>query len=557
MVASAVQSLSAVLSAPGVFLNFYDELPVGVCIMDKNGHIMLVNTAYEQITGATRENIAGLSCLHALRCDYCQRGCPVHAGEDSFEPQKAEATIINRERRKLEVRLTVAPLLDGQGRQVGIVETVSPAALGEEREPPAAGTYSFGGLIGKSPQIERVFHMVPSVAQTDSSVLITGETGTGKDMLAEAIHKASERAGGPFIKVNCGALPDTLLESELFGHAKGAFTGADQDKPGRFRLAHGGTLFLTEIGDLPLNLQVKLLSFLDDKIIYPLGSTKGAASDVRVIGATHRDLEAMVREQRFRQDLFFRLNVIRLHLPPLRKRGPDIGLLEDHFLKRFCQRFGKDIKGFSDRAAALLETHAYPGNVRELRNIIEYAVNFCDSDRIQVRHLPSYMTRYPSGLSANGNGHMPDMNTAPPSAPRAESSRRQEEARPASSALGDHSGNAFGPAPGGEDGLHGPSEPHNHQRETGAARFGAASPVPPDAPDTPDTIPQKTSPGPLGKSISDTDSWKDVERRMILDALVKSGGRKNKAAELLGWGRSTLWRKMKAHGLDEQSGPAS
>ncbi|MFW5486925.1 MAG: sigma-54 interaction domain-containing protein [Desulfovibrio sp.] len=484
MMDSAVHHLGGVLSAPGVFLNFFDELPVGVCIMDKTGHIMLANTAYEQLTGAARENIIGLGCLHALRCDYCLRGCPVHAGNgtqiDSFEPQKSEATIINRERRKLTVRLTIAPLLDGKGRQVGIVETVTSAAATGEHEIPGPGTYSFGGLIGKSPQIERVFKMVPSVAQTDSSVLITGETGTGKDMLAEAIHKASERSGGPFIKVNCGALPDTLLESELFGHAKGAFTGADQDKPGRFRLAHGGTLFLTEIGDLPLHLQVKLLSFLDDKVIYPLGSTKGAVSDVRVVVATHRDLESMVRENRFRQDLFFRLNVIRLHLPPMRERGRDVTLLQDHFLRRFCQRFGKNITGFSERAIDLLDTYPYPGNVRELRNVIEYAVNFCDGEIIHVRHLPSYLRRpdavpgplpEPTSLVTNGNGMPPfSMDAAP--------------------------GNS------------------------------------------------------MGHTIGTDANWEDVERRMILDALVKSGGRKHKAAAILGWGRSTLWRKMKNHGLD-------
>ncbi len=479
------------MSAPGVFLNFFDELPVGVCIMDRHGNIMLVNSAYERITGAAREDIAGLRCLHALRCDYCLRGCPVQSGQDSFEPQATKATIINRERRKLDVRLTVAPLLDGQGRQVGIVETVAPAAVPEGHEKPGPGTYSFGGLIGKSPQIERVFRMVPSVAQTDSSVLITGETGTGKDMLAEAIHKASERSGGPFIKVNCGALPDTLLESELFGHAKGAFTGADQDKPGRFRLAHGGTLFLTEIGDLPLNLQVKLLSFLDDKVIYPLGSTKGVVSDVRVIVATHRDLETMVRENRFRQDLFFRLNVIRLHLPPLRERGHDISLLEDHFLKRFCQRFGKTISGCSERAAALLENYAYPGNVRELRNVIEYAVNFCDSERIQVRHLPGYLTRHPgsiSGMQTGGGGaQVSSMNTEPHSAATL-------------------------------------NDPHG----TGNAHV----------------------PVQFSNTISANDNWEDVERRMILEALVKSGGRKHKAASLLGWGRSTLWRKIKTYGLD-------
>ena len=307
-------------------------------------------------------------------------------------------------------------------------------------------------------------------------MLITGETGTGKDLLAEEIHNASARSDGPFVKVNCGALPDTLLESELFGHTKGAFTGADQNKPGRFRMAHGGTLFLTEIGDLPLPLQVKLLSFLDDKVVYPLGSSKGFHTDVRVVVATHRDLEAMVSQKLFRQDLLYRLNVIRLHLPPLRERGGDIPLLQDHFLKKLQTRFGKKVEGFSDNAQALLKAYPYPGNVRELRNLIEYAVNFCDGKLIRTRHLPGYLLQ--------------------PAAP-----------------------------------------PQTAELSCAAPQSGTPS-APPDTPAAP---PGQAPPPPV--------NWTDMERAMILDALRRAGGKKSRAAELLGWGRSTLWRKMKHHDL--------
>ena len=261
-----------------------------------------------------------------------------------------------------------------------------------------------------------------------------------------------------------------MLESELFGHTKGAFTGADHDKPGRFRLAHGGTLFLTEIADLPLPLQVKLLSFLDDKVVYPLGGTKGFHTDVRIIVATHRDLEDMVRNKQFRQDLLYRLNVIRLHLPPLRERGEDILMLHDHFLKMFQARFGKKVEGFSQNATTILQDYAYPGNVRELRNLIEYAINFCDEKSIRIRHLPGYLLHTPQ-----------------------------------QTALAEKTGQGESSAP----------------------------------------LPLQPLSNPTKK-----ESWEDVQRRMILDALLKTGGRKQKAAEILGWGRSTLWRKMKHFGIE-------
>lgn len=446
-----------------------DELPLGVAIMDPHGTLLLVNKAYETLTGIDREQAVGLGCLHALRCNYCMKDCPVMVGWEAMQAKNVDADIISRERRKIPIRLTVSPLINENGEAGGIVETIAIRGSHTLNET-TTGIFGLGDLVGNSPQIKKIFAMVPSIAQTDSSVLITGETGTGKDMLAEEIHNASDRSKGPFIKINCGALPDTLLESELFGHNKGAFTGADHDKPGRFRLAHGGTLFLTEIGDLPLPLQVKLLSFLDDKVIYPLGGTKGFHTDVRVIVATHRDLEDMVRHKHFRQDLLYRLNVIRLHLPPLRERGEDVHMLQDHFLKMFQTRFGKKVDGFSQNATVVLQDYAYPGNVRELRNLIEYAVNFCDEQNVRIRHLPGYILRTPQ-LAADVE--MEQHEDAPP-----------------------------------------PQHVHAHLQP------------------------------------AERENWEDVQRRMILDALLKTGGRKQKAAEILGWGRSTLWRKMKHFGIE-------
>jgi len=462
-------ALAAILPNTDSVSGLLDELPLGVAVMDRHGKLLMVNKAYETLTGVDHDRIIGLVCLHALRCDYCMKNCPAITGWKEMQTISVDANIINRERRKVPVRLTVSPLANDGGDILGIIETIAVRGSQTSTETVSA-VFSLGDLVGKSPQMQKVFAMVPSIAQTDSSVLITGETGTGKDMLAEEIHNTSDRSKGPFIKINCGALPDTLLESELFGHNKGAFTGADTNKPGRFRMAHGGTLFLTEIGDLPLPLQVKLLSFLDDKVVYPLGGTKGFHTDVRVIVATHRDLEEMVRQKLFRQDLLYRLNVIRLHLSPLRERNEDILLLQDHFLNMFQTRFGKKVEGLSQNARTLLQNYTYPGNVRELRNIIEYAVNFCDGTHVRMRHLPGYIL------------HAPQQSAEAKTAPRTEL-----------------------PAP----------------------------------------TPVQPPPLPAGR-----ESWEEVQRKMILDALLKTGGKKQKAAELMGWGRSTLWRKMKHFGIE-------
>lgn len=466
MVLGSLGIISGLTEAPLHLAPFLDEIPVGVALIDGQARVRLVNRAYKTLTGFGREEVMGLPCMHALRCRFCTQGCRVLKGLKTFEPVTRETDIINTDRQLIPIRLTVAPLLNAEGEPVGFLETVQDMRQVSELSSQASRAYSLGGIVGNSPEMDKLFQMLPGIARTDSSVLITGETGTGKDMLAEVIHQNSDRASGPFVKVNCGALPETLLESELFGHSKGAFTGAVEDKPGRFRMAHGGTLFLTEIGDLPLPLQVKLLSFLDDKVIYPLGSTEGFHADVRVICATHRDLRLMVNERRFREDLLFRLNVVRLHLPPLRERGDDIPMLIKHFLTTYTKRFHKEINGFSAPAKQRLLQYRYPGNVRELRNIVEYAVNFCTEQDIQLHHLPEYLVESPISPMAGDS-----------------------------------------------------------REEPGA--------------------------GPRMAPADTSDTWEDLEKRMIMDALLRAGGRKGRAAEILGWGRSTLWRKMKRHGISD------
>ncbi len=368
-----------------------NRIPDSLAILDAEKKIVFINRALEALTGFSCSTAKGVSCKHILRSNLCGSRCPLQNLNADSEPYCAEGNIINRSREKIPVRITYSPLLDIQGEFCGWMEAVEDLRMLEALDHSHTEAFSMGALLGNSPQIQRVFQIVPGIAQTDSSVLILGETGTGKDILAEAIHQQSPRAKGPFVKVNCGALPESLLESELFGHKKGAFTGATENKPGRFKLAHNGTLFLTEIGDLPLPLQVKLLSFLDDQVIYPLGSTKGTQLNVRIIGATHQNLQKMVREGRFREDLLYRLNVVRINLPPLREREGDISLLLDHFLQNYVHKFKKPIRGFSQEAKRFLLNYSFPGNVRELKNIVEFAVNVCPEGEIDLDHVPGYL----------------------------------------------------------------------------------------------------------------------------------------------------------------------
>ncbi len=375
-------SLSAVL----------DSVPVGLALLDRERRLVYVNLAMESLTGYSVQESRGLFCANILRCNRSARDCPVAKAGQLTEPVSFDGTILSRARQKIAVQITLSPILDEHGRLTGYLETIEDLRYLTKAAAKRGDAFGFAQMIGRSLEMERIFNSLPFIAQTDASLLLTGETGTGKDILAEAIHEASNRAKGPFVKVNCGALPETLLESELFGHRKGAFTGAVEHKPGRFQLAHNGTLFLTEIGDLPLSLQVKLLTILDDRVVYPLGSTKGTLVNVRVIAATHYNLEQMVQAGRFRKDLLFRLNVLRLHLPPLRERNGDIRLLMDHFLQSFATKLEKNIGSYSEEVLAMLLGYGYPGNVRELRNIVEYSCTLCQGSEIKPRDLPAYLT---------------------------------------------------------------------------------------------------------------------------------------------------------------------
>jgi len=257
-----------------------------------------------------------------------------------------------------------------------------------KREVAAGAGLTIDGFVFKSPKMENVFQLVQTVAPTRSSVLILGESGTGKEVIARAVHRLSKRRAEPFIPVDCGAIPENLLESELFGHVKGAFTGALTTKKGMFAVAEGGTLFLDEVAELPLHLQVKLLRVLQERKIKPVGDVSEVAVDVRIIAATNRDIDRMVAEGKFREDLYYRLNVITVQVPPLRERAEDVPHIAQHFLKRFAAEFGKPARWFSPEAIRLLKDYGYPGNVRELENIIEHAVTFSNDETIGRASLP-------------------------------------------------------------------------------------------------------------------------------------------------------------------------
>ena len=308
-------------------------------------------------------------------------------------------TILNKEGRKVPISISTAVLKDERGQIIGGVETFRDLSAIEELKKELAEKYTLGDIISKNHLMHDIFNILPNVAESDSTVLLQGASGTGKELFAKAIHHLSRRKTKPFVKVNCGALPDTLLESELFGYVKGAFTDAKKDKPGRFAVANGGTLFLDEVGDMSPSLQVKLLRVLQEKEYEPLGSASPRKTDVRIIAATNQDLSKMMKEGKFREDLFYRLNVVKIELPPLSKRREDIPLLIDAFIQKFNAKTGKQIIGVSEEALRLLLKYDYPGNIRELENIIEHAFVLSRGERIDVDCLPKEITAEQLGIA--------------------------------------------------------------------------------------------------------------------------------------------------------------
>lgn len=461
--------LESALQNVSVIGELLDGIPHGIAILDKNLCILTMNHFLEAMTGYNADEAKGVYGEFILRANFGPKNQICEEVLERGESISVDGDIINRRRKKIPVHFTLCRLHDDQGKYSGILIVLEDNSVAKVAGLNNQEQVNRTEILGHSLQMEKVFELMSVLARTDASVLITGETGTGKDMIAEALHKSSQRARQPFIKVNCGALPEALLESELFGHVKGAFTGAVTESVGKFRLAHKGTIFLTEIGDLSLPLQVKLLSVLDDQEFFPVGGSKKVKVDVRVIAATHRSLREEVQQGRFREDLFYRLNVLHLHTPALREREGDIRLLLDHFLRQFCEKLGRDVIDFTPEAIDVLSHYPYPGNVRELRNIAEYSANICHGTAVGIKDLPLYLFRpVESSTSA------PVINT---------SIVHAEESLPA------------------------PTQPES-------SRAG---------------------------------SWSELEKEMILNALLESSGNRSRAAEKLGWGRTTLWRKLKKY----------
>lgn len=456
-----------------------EGIPHASMILDELGNIVFMNRLMEAITGYTQAEVTGLHGELVIRSNTGNNRGQVYTQVlKTGEPTSVTGDILNCYRRKINIQYTVSPLYSTTGDRCGllvIAEDISATTTESSHGVLGAGAIE---LIGYSPKMQKVFDLLPLMAQTDASVMITGETGTGKDKIAEIIHQKSVRSRYPFIKVNCGALPPGLLESELFGHVKGAFTGATRNKPGMFELAHRGTLFLTEIGDMPMPLQVKLLSVLDDREFIPVGGENKVSVDVRIIAATHRPLREQISRNKFREDLFYRLHVLHIHLPPLREREEDIRYLLDHFLEKIARALGKQVVGFAPEAMDLLLRYHYPGNVRELKNIVEYAVNIGRKKKIHKELLPSYLF----------------------------------EPSPEPKAVENSGARAKTTFTGTDQNLH------------------------------------LTEPA-VYKTDKAMESWDDVERKLILETLRDNRGNRSKTAKALGWGRMTLWRKMKHYEL--------
>jgi PAS domain S-box-containing protein len=370
----------------GIILNSVAD---GVFTVDSERRITSFNRAAERITGVSERRAVGRPCASVFHADLCENGCALlqtlQTGQEVID---VRARILGPDGRSIPISLSTAVLRDTDGTVLGAVETFRDLSAIEQLRREINHQYAFEDIVAKSKAFHRIFSILPDIAESDTTVLIEGSSGSGKELVARAVHNLSHRRAGPFVPVNCGALPLDLFESELFGYVRGAFTDAKRDKPGRIARAEGGTLFFDEVSELPPATQVKLLRVLQEREYEPLGAVRTEKANVRIVAATNKPLAPLVSEGRFRDDLYFRLAVVRLTIPPLSERREDIPYLVEHFIERFNAKRGKQIAGVTPAVLDILMRHMFSGNVRELENLVEYAFVLCHDRWIDVQHLP-------------------------------------------------------------------------------------------------------------------------------------------------------------------------
>ena len=388
----------------GYWKTVVNTLRDGIMIVNTRGAIVSVNRAFEQITGYSREELIGRTC-EILQCEACKESMVQGEGHwCSFfyagETEQHKCRIKRKDGNTINALKNAALLRDAGGNVIGAVETIADLSEITEKENQLEAFRQqlhsgdeFHGIVGSSVPMQRVFDMIENAAGSDAPVIIYGESGTGKELVSRAIHDIGMRRGEPFVKVNCASLTESLLESELFGHVRGAYTGAYKDRVGRFEMANKGDIFLDEIGDLPIPTQTKLLRVLEEKVVERVGSSNPIATDVRIISATNKDLMRLVEQGEYRKDFYFRINVIPIFLPPLRQREGDIPLLSEKLFQKMRLKSGKAIAGIGRETMEILVNHSWPGNVRELKGAFEYAFVTCHEEIIQPCHLPETILR--------------------------------------------------------------------------------------------------------------------------------------------------------------------
>jgi PAS domain S-box-containing protein len=377
--------------SPELIELLFNSLSDGVFAVDGEMKVIAFNRAAEQILGIPRDQALGKPCHQVLRANICHECCAMQYTLETEKPVvHLQVELLDAHDRRIPVTISSAVLRDNQGRVIGGVETFRNMNWVKKLLRDVEQHHPFAEIVTDDPHMKNLFEILPTIASSESVVLIHGQTGTGKNLIAKALHNLSSRCKGPLVTVNCGALPETLLESEIFGYRAGAFTGAVRDRIGRIAAAERGTLFLDEIGDMPLSMQVKLLRFLQERVYERLGDVRPIEANVRIIAATNRDLSRLVEEGVFRRDLFYRVNVMSIELPALKERKRDIPLLVQTFLDRLSLNRGKLVTGVTARALDILMEHDFPGNIRELENIIEHAFVLCPGPTVGVEHLPDH-----------------------------------------------------------------------------------------------------------------------------------------------------------------------